>query len=82
MEVDLVVKNYVMDDGERYCLLIDSVSGQPLFHPNLFVTTQVRNKSLSLSAMQAALSAIKVLLIYMAEAKESLELRFTTKRFL
>ncbi|SDX67457.1 hypothetical protein SAMN05421783_1533 [Thiocapsa roseopersicina] len=46
-------KNFTMESGERYCQPVDSVSGG-LFYPNLFVTTQIRNRSLSLSAMQAA----------------------------
>lgn len=47
-------KNFTMESGERHCQLVDSVSGEVLFYPNLFVTTQIRNRSLSLSAMQAA----------------------------
>ncbi len=59
------VKNFVMDTGERYCLLVDKSSNLPLYFPNLFITTQVRNKSLSLSAMNAALNGIKVLIGYL-----------------
>ena len=44
-----------MNSGERYCLLIDSDSDLPLFYPNLYVTTQIRNKSLSYSAMEATI---------------------------
>lgn len=65
-----------MESGERYCLLVNSFSGTPLFYPNLFVTTQVRNKSLSNSAMEAALSGISVLLRYMDARGEILEDRF------
>jgi len=47
-----------------------------LFYPNLFITTQVRNRSLSYSTMEATLSGISVLLRYMEERGESLEERF------
>jgi len=57
-------------------MLVDNSSGLPLFYPNLFVTTQVRNKSLSYSTMEATLSGISVLLRYMNERNESLEDRF------
>jgi len=45
------VKTFVMESGERYCLLIDKNNGLPLFYPNLFLTTQVRNRSLSYSSI-------------------------------
>jgi integrase len=71
-----IVKTFVMESGERYCLLVDNHSGLPLFYPNLFITTQVRNRSLSYSAMEAALGGISVLLRYTEERGESLEKRF------
>jgi len=70
------VKTFVMASGERYCLLVDSLSGLPLFYPNLFITTQSRNRSLSYSSMESALSGISVLLRYMEDRDESLENRF------
>jgi integrase len=71
-----VVKTFVMGSGERYCLLVDDHFGLPLFYPNLFITTQVRNRSLSYSTMEAALGGVSVLLRYMEERGESLEKRF------
>jgi len=65
-----------MESGERYCMLVNNSSGLPLFYPNLFITTQVRNRSLSYSTMEATLSGISVLLRYMEERGESLEERF------
>ena len=62
-----IIKSFVMESGERYCLLVDGYSGLPLFYPNLFVTTQVLNRSLSYSTMESALSGISVLLRYMEE---------------
>ncbi len=44
---DLRVRSFVMQSGERHCLVIDRKSGVPLYAPNLFLTTQVRNASLS-----------------------------------
>jgi|APLak6261659701_1056019.scaffolds.fasta_scaffold05973_1 integrase len=65
-----------MESGERYCLLVDGQSGLPEFYPNLFITTQVRNRSLSYSSMEAALSGISVLMRYMEERGERIENRF------
>jgi hypothetical protein len=41
-------KSFVMGNGERACLLVDE-HGMPLYYPNLFITTQIRNRSLSAS---------------------------------
>ena len=75
------IKSFVMKSGERYCLLVDKVSGLPLYYPNLFVTTQVRNKSLSVAVMEQALAAINVLLTFCDERKIDLEARFLKREF-
>lgn len=74
--VGSVIKTFVMESGERYCLLVDDHSGLPLFYPNLFITTQLRNRSLSYSSMEATLSGLSVLLRYMEERGEKIENRF------
>jgi len=74
-------KTFVMESGERYCLLVDDSSGLPLFYPNLFVTTQVRNRSLSYSAMESTLSGISVLLRFMDERGDCIEKRFREGSF-
>jgi integrase len=71
-----VIKTFVMESGERYCLLVDDLSGLPLFYPSLFITTQSRNRSLSYSAMESTLSGISVLLKYIEEREENIEDRF------
>jgi hypothetical protein len=52
------IKSFILQSGERYCLLVDSASGAPLYYPNLLVTTQIRNNSLSLAAMETTLTAL------------------------
>ena len=70
-----------MESGERYCLLVDDRCGLPLFYPNLFITTQVRNRSLSYSSMEATLSGLSVMLRYMEERGEKIEERFQKSEF-
>lgn len=79
---NVFMKSFVMSEGERYCLLVEKSTGLPLYFPNLFVSTQVRNRSLSFSAMQSALSGIAVLLKFMFERDENIEDRFKKKQFL
>jgi integrase len=76
-------KSWVMASGERYCLLEDRETGLPAFHPLLYVTTQIRNKSQSYSAMEQAFGAINVLFDFLEEARiTNLECRFLKREFL
>lgn len=75
MQLGYRTQGFVLQEGERYCLLVDPDSGMPLFYPNLFVTTQVRNRSLSAASMDAASTAINVLLTYCAGRGIDLESR-------
>lgn len=77
----VAIKTFVMNSGERYCLLVDASSSIPLYYPNLFITTQIRNRSLSYSAMEASLGGISVLMRFLDERKESIEVRFLQGRF-
>ena len=70
-----------MDSGERYCLLVDSHSSLPLFYPNLYITTQVRNRSLSYSAMEATLGSISVLIKFLDKQNDNIEDRLQNNRF-
>jgi hypothetical protein len=75
------IKSFIMQSGERYCLLVDKEFGSPLYYPNLFVTTQIRNNSQSLSAMETALAAINVLLTFCNKSGIDLESRFLQRDF-
>ena len=75
------VKSFVLKSGERYCLLVDKVTGLPLYYPNLFVTTQVRNISQSVASMESALTSINVLLTFCNERDIDLEARFLRREF-
>lgn len=75
------IKSFVMQSGERYCLLFDKTTGMPLFYPNLFMTTQVRNKSNSVAAMESTLSGINVLLCFCDERSIDLTDRFLKRAF-
>jgi integrase len=73
-------KSFVMESGERYVLLVDG-QGMPLYWPNLYVTTQVRNRSLSEAAMASALGGISILLRYFNERKVDMVRRFEEAKF-
>lgn len=48
------------ESGERLPFLVDSATGLPLWHPTLFVLTQMRARHLASSTMEKALRAIIV----------------------
>lgn len=75
------IKGFVMESGERYCLLMDRETGMPLYYPNLYVTTQVRNKSNSVAAMETALSGINVLLSFCDGRQIDLADRFLRREY-
>lgn len=78
---DFQIKSFVMQSGERYCLLVASKDSMPLFYPNLYVTTQVRNKSNSVAAMESALLGINVLLSFCEDNEIDLIKRFLKREF-
>ena len=73
MEFKCVTFKFI--DGERYCELVDKATGVPLWYPNLFITTQIRNGSQSVSTMESNLRAIKLLLEYCDDNQIDLESR-------
>lgn len=75
------LKTVVLSTGERYCILVDSITGVPLYYPNLYVTTQVRNRSMSYSMMEATLGGISVLLRYMESRNQIIEDQFQSGNY-
>ena len=64
-----------MSSGERYCLVVDRTTGLPIYHPNLFITTQLRNKSDSFSTMLSAANNIAIFLRFLDDRDINLEER-------
>ena len=76
------ITSFAMDSGERYSLVVDKDSGLPEFHPNLFLTTQVRNtKSNSFSSISSAATCLVVLLRFLDRRGIDLEQRINSRTF-
>ena len=67
--------SFLMSSGERYCLVINRITELPIYHPNLFITTQLRNKSDSFSTMLSAANNIAIFLRFLDERDINLEER-------
>ncbi len=65
MEKNYRVTTFVMDSGERYCMVVDRASGLPMYYPTLFLTTQIRNKGNAFSTTLAAANNLVLLLRFL-----------------
>ncbi|QTP14804.1 tyrosine-type recombinase/integrase [Serratia symbiotica] len=74
--------NLMLKSSERYCLIIDKSSQLPVYYPNLFITTQIRNESDSVSTMVTSASCITILLNFLEIRNIDLIDRIYTKQFL
>ncbi|MGP5202714.1 tyrosine-type recombinase/integrase [Psychrobacter aquimaris] len=74
--------SFLMNSGERYCLVIDHITKLPIYYPNLFLTTQIRNKSDSFSTMLSAANNLVVFLQFLEDRDIDLEERFLSRDFL
>lgn len=75
------IRQIVFEDGERSCAVIDN-EGMPLFLPNLFLTTQMRNVSLSSSTLSNNAGHLCAFLQAMEESQINLAARLSEGRVL
>ncbi|HCT7632904.1 TPA: site-specific integrase [Citrobacter koseri] len=76
------VNSFVFESGERFCHVIDKLSGEPVYYPNLYILTQVRNRSNSINTM-LSIAGILVLLHRWFSANDiDIEERVLKLRFL
>ncbi|MCC5812490.1 MAG: site-specific integrase [Ectothiorhodospiraceae bacterium] len=81
MDAAYGVSRFIMDSGERYCLVVDRSTGLPLYYPNLYLTTQLRNRSVAFATIEANASHLVVFLRFLDRRGIHLESRFLSKRF-
>ncbi|ELU7888511.1 site-specific integrase [Salmonella enterica] len=79
--MSLRINSFILSSAERYCLVIDNSTKLPIYYPNLFITTQIRNSSKSVSTMISAAASLIVLLNFINERNINLEERILTKKF-
>ena len=75
------VNRFIMDSGERSCLVVDRSTGLPLYYPNLYLATQLRNESVAFATMEAEASHLVVLLRYLDREGIDLETRILKRQF-
>ncbi|MDD4965507.1 site-specific integrase [Halothiobacillus sp.] len=75
------VSRFIMDSGERYCLVVDRSTGLPLYYPNLYLTTQLRNRSVAFATVEAEASHLIVFLRFLDWRQIDLDERLFKGRF-
>jgi len=78
----LAIRHIQFRHGERHKVLVDAQTGIPLYYPSLFITTHVRAGGFSVSTVQAALTALKVLYAWQADQGVNLEALFSAGKLL
>ncbi|MBH3111957.1 site-specific integrase [Serratia marcescens] len=59
------VKNFIFENGERYCLLFNRESDVPTYYENMYITVEVRNRSHSVKTMEAVIRTLILLNDYL-----------------
>ncbi|EJA6062752.1 tyrosine-type recombinase/integrase [Salmonella enterica] len=72
------INTFIMSSGERFCLVLDKKTGVPLFHPTLYITTQVRNQSDSISTVELVAGAISLFCNFLFDRNIDIEERLCT----
>lgn len=75
------VSRFIMDSGERSCLVVDRTTGLPLYYPNLYLTTQLRNRSVAYATIEAEASHLVVLMRYLDKRGIDIEKRILKQEF-
>ncbi|WP_225181377.1 tyrosine-type recombinase/integrase [Pectobacterium aroidearum] len=79
---NISTNTFLMDNGERYCIVIDNSSGIPLFYPLLYITTQLRNRSDSISTIELHAGAIALFYRFIHEKNINIDERILSGEFL
>lgn len=72
------INTFIMSSGERFCLVLDKETGVPLFNPTLYITTQVRNQSDSISTVELVAGAISLFCNFLFDRNIDIEGRLRT----
>ncbi|EBM0328440.1 site-specific integrase, partial [Salmonella enterica] len=78
----ICVDSFMLENGERYCHVVNKKTGEPLYYPNLYITTQVRNRSESISTMKVIAGSISLLYRFFMRKEINIDERIQKRIFL
>lgn len=79
--MQLAIRRFQAESGERFSILVDN-AGMPLYYPALYVTAEMRGRSLSINTINNALSALKAMCAWQNYYDLDLESRFKRSQLL
>lgn len=82
MESPYQIKIVPCDNGERFPLLVNRDDGMPLFHPCVYLSSQVRSAGRQDATLEVRLRAIKFLYNWSFKNHFDIENRFNSGAFL
>ncbi|MEH4626312.1 site-specific integrase [Phytobacter diazotrophicus] len=76
------INTFIFENGERYCHVVNKNTGEPLYYPNLYITTQLRNRSESISTMEVVAGSLSLLYRFLDRRGIDIVERITTLQLL
>lgn len=76
------MNTFMFSNGERYCHVINSRTGEPLFDPNLYMMTNVRKESVSINSMEAVAGSLVLFYRFLYMREIDIVDRITRLKFL
>lgn len=67
------INSFLLDSGERYCIIVNKTTGLPLYYSNLYLTTQIRNSGYSISTIESIAVNISLFYRFLNERDISIE---------
>lgn len=69
---EIKIEKFILDSGERYCIITNKGTGIPLYYANLYLTTQVRNNGHAISSIES--KAVNISLFYRFLEKNNIDI--------
>lgn len=76
------IKKFVMSSGERGFLIINKETQLPVYYQNLYLTSNIRNKSATASTMEIVATNLLILSNFLKSRKIKINDRIESKKFL
>ncbi|ELD3293111.1 tyrosine-type recombinase/integrase [Kosakonia cowanii] len=76
------IKKFVMSNGERGCLILDKETQLPVYYQNLYLTTNVRNRSATASTIEIVATNLLILSSFLKSRNINIIDRIEIKGFL
>lgn len=80
--MNIGTNTFLLDSGERYCIIINKETGQLLYYANLYLTTQLRNRGYSISTIESTAVDISLFYRFLKDRKISIEDDISQHNFL